>query len=107
MSAKTSPITSGNLRYWGRILVISHSILSGGHTVWRTTVSGQPDAPPFGHASAAYAVIDTRQSYLQNIVKAAFQALGYLQCAAHLHHFAYEVVRPHRPLRRGDGDHPE
>ena len=63
-----------------------------GHTVWRTTVNGQADAPPFGHASAAYAVIDTRQSYLQNIVKAAFHTLGYHERAANLHHFAYEVV---------------
>jgi arginyl-tRNA synthetase len=63
-----------------------------GHTVWRTTVKGQADAPPFGRASAAYAVIDTRQSYLQNIVKAAFHTLGYHERAANLHHFAYEVV---------------
>jgi len=63
-----------------------------GHNVWRTTVNGQADAPPFGHASAAYAVIDTRQSYLQNIVKAAFHTLGYHERAANLHHFAYEVV---------------
>jgi arginyl-tRNA synthetase len=63
-----------------------------GHCVWRTTVDGQADAPPFGHASAAYAVIDTRQSYLQNIVKAAFHTLGYHERAANLHHFAYEVV---------------
>ncbi len=63
-----------------------------GHEVWRTTVSGRADAPPFGRASAAYAVIDTRQSYLQNIVKAAFHALGYHDRAANLHHFAYEVV---------------
>jgi arginyl-tRNA synthetase len=62
------------------------------HTVWRTTVNGQADAPPFGRASAAYAVIDTRQSYLQNIVKAAFHTLGYHERAANLHHFAYEVV---------------
>jgi len=50
--------------------------------------------PPtgFGHASAAYAVIDTRQSYLQNVVVAAFHALGYHEQAQHLHHFAYEVV---------------
>ena len=48
-----------------------------GHAVWRTAVDGQPDAPTFGHAAAAYAVIDTRQSYLQNIVKAAFHTLGY------------------------------
>jgi len=63
-----------------------------GRWVWRTTVDGQADAPPFGHASAAYAVIDTRQSYLQNIVKAAFHTLGYHERAANLHHFAYEVV---------------
>ena len=48
--------------------------------------------PAFGHASAAYAVIDTRQSYLQNVVAAAFHALGYHEQAQHLHHFAYEVV---------------
>jgi arginyl-tRNA synthetase len=63
-----------------------------GHGVWRTTVNGEAGAPPFGHASAAYAVIDTRQSYLQNIVKAAFHTLGYHERAANLHHFAYEVV---------------
>ena len=63
-----------------------------GRSVWRTTVEGQADAPPFGRASAAYAVIDARQSYLQNIVKAAFHTLGYHECAANLHHFAYEVV---------------
>ncbi len=63
-----------------------------GHEVWRTTVSGSDGAPPFGHGKAAYAVIDTRQSYLQNIVKAAFHTLGYNQQAANLHHFAYEVV---------------
>jgi arginyl-tRNA synthetase len=49
-------------------------------------------ATGFGHASAAYAVIDTRQSYLQNVVVAAFHALGYHDQAEHLHHFAYEVV---------------
>jgi len=63
-----------------------------GHSVWRTAVNGQADAPPFGHASAAYAVIDTRQSYLQNIVKAALHTLGYHERASNLHHFAYEVV---------------
>jgi arginyl-tRNA synthetase len=63
-----------------------------GHSVWRTAVNGQADAPPFGRASAAYAVIDTRQSYLQNIVKAALHTLGYHERASNLHHFAYEVV---------------
>ncbi len=63
-----------------------------GRWVWRTTVNGEAGAPPFGRAGAAYAVIDTRQSYLQNIVKAAFHTLGYHERAANLHHFAYEVV---------------
>ncbi len=49
-------------------------------------------APTFGGASTAYAVIDTRQSYLQNIVAVAFRALGFHEQAANLHHFAYEVV---------------
>jgi arginyl-tRNA synthetase len=67
-----------------------------GHRVWRTTSEGaglgNSDAPAFGKASVAYAVIDTRQSYVQNVVRAAFHALGYHQQASHLRHFAYEVV---------------
>jgi arginyl-tRNA synthetase len=64
----------------------------GGHAVWRTAREGQPNAPPFGRVRVAYAVIDSRQSYLQNLVKAAFHALGYHEQAENLHHFAYEVV---------------
>jgi len=63
-----------------------------GHQVWRTAVEGGPDAPNFGHATRAYAVIDARQSYVQNVVHAAFLSLGYHDQAANLHHFAYEVV---------------
>jgi len=63
-----------------------------GHAVWRTALDGQPDAPACGQGHVAYAVIDTRQSYLQNIVKAAFYALGFHEQAVNLHHFAYEVV---------------
>jgi len=63
-----------------------------GETVWHTGKDGQAGAPEFGHASEAYAVIDTRQAYLQNIVAAAFRALGFHDQAEHLHHFAYEVV---------------
>jgi arginyl-tRNA synthetase len=63
-----------------------------GRAVWCTTLDGQPDAPACGRATTAYAVIDTRQSYLQNLVKAAFLALGFHEHAANLHHFAYEVV---------------
>ncbi len=63
-----------------------------GHEVWRTTAARSPKSPPFGGATVAYGVIDTRQSYLQNIVAAALRALGLDQQAANLHHFAYEVV---------------
>ncbi len=63
-----------------------------GNTVWHTGMESQGNAPPFGRASEAYAVIDTRQAYLQNIVAAAFRALGFLDQSEHLHHFAYEVV---------------
>jgi arginyl-tRNA synthetase len=63
-----------------------------GHPVWRTSLQAEPEAPSCGHASSAYAVIDTRQSYLQNLVNGALHALGYHEQANNLHHFAYEVV---------------
>ena len=63
-----------------------------GQIVWHTGKEPHPAAPAFGHATEAYAVIDTRQAYLQNIVAAAFRALGFRDQAEHLHHFAYEVV---------------
>ena len=63
-----------------------------GHPVWRTALQGELVAPSHGHASSAYAVIDTRQSYLQILVKAALHALGFHEQANNLHHFAYEVV---------------
>ena len=62
-----------------------------GHRLWRTSVApALSDAPAFGGASAAYVVIDSRQSYLQRVVAAAFRELGYQSQAAHMHHFAYE-----------------
>jgi arginyl-tRNA synthetase len=63
-----------------------------GHDVWHTSTESRPGAPEFGRATSAYAVIDTRQAYLQNIVAAAFRALGFHEQAENLHHFAYEVV---------------
>ena len=63
-----------------------------GQPVWCTALESSPDAPAFGRGTVAYAVIDTRQSYLQNIVGAAFHALGFQAQAENLHHFAYEVV---------------
>lgn len=63
-----------------------------GRTVWCTAIASEPEAPKFGGVHTAYAVIDTRQSYVQGVVAAAFHALGYEEQAENLHHFAYEVV---------------
>ncbi|HXE74289.1 MAG TPA: arginine--tRNA ligase [Candidatus Xenobia bacterium] len=63
-----------------------------GHTVWMTAVAGEPDAPAFGGAHQVYNVIDSRQSYLQNIVAAGVRALGYAEQADRSVHFAYEMV---------------
>jgi arginyl-tRNA synthetase len=67
----------------------------GGRPLWSTTsdpAAAQPDAPEFGRASWVCNVIDTRQSYLQKLVKQALAALGYEQQAAHSVHYAYEMV---------------
>ena len=64
-----------------------------GHTVWTSTAEGgESDAPEFGHAADVYNVIDTRQSYLQNVVFAGLRALGFEKEAARSVHFSYDVV---------------
>ncbi|MCL6566794.1 MAG: arginine--tRNA ligase [Acidobacteriia bacterium] len=64
-----------------------------GHTVWVTaSEAGEPDAPCFGRADQVFNVIDSRQSYLQNIVVAGLRALGYSEQADRSVHFAYEMV---------------
>src|SRR5260370_26303220 len=65
----------------------------GGHTVYGSTDEPQPDGvPQFGRANLVYNVIDTRQSYLQDVVIAGLRALGYNQQADRSIHFSYEVV---------------
>src|SRR5262249_60531779 len=54
--------------------------------------AGQPAHPPFGRAFRAINVIDTRQSYLQKIVRAGLEALGHKAEAERSVHFAYEMV---------------
>jgi len=64
-----------------------------GHEVWVTTdnpVIG--DAPPFGHAAKVFNVIDSRQSYLQDVVVAGLRALGFEEQAMASVHFSYEMV---------------
>jgi arginyl-tRNA synthetase len=64
-------------------------------TLWSTTsdpAAADHGAPHFGEASWVCNVIDTRQSYLQKLLKQALAALGYEQQASHSIHYAYEMV---------------
>ncbi|HEY7501103.1 MAG TPA: arginine--tRNA ligase [Vicinamibacterales bacterium] len=68
---------------------------NGRPPLWSTTSNADAaaSAPPnFGRASWVCNVIDTRQSYLQKLVKQALAALGYQEQASHSVHYAYEVV---------------
>jgi arginyl-tRNA synthetase len=65
----------------------------GEQGVWETTsAGGEDDHPPFGRADRVINVIDARQSYLQKIVRAGLEALGYAGEAQRSVHFAYEMV---------------
>jgi arginyl-tRNA synthetase len=46
----------------------------------------------FGNATSVYNVIDSRQSYLQDVVVAGLRALEYEEQADHSIHFSYEMV---------------
>jgi arginyl-tRNA synthetase len=63
--------------------------------LWSTTAdqsATDPNPPAFGGASWVCNVIDTRQSYLQKLLKQALAALGYEEQAAHSVHYSYEMV---------------
>jgi arginyl-tRNA synthetase len=61
--------------------------------VYVTTAQPQPPADrEFGHADSVYNVIDSRQSYLQDVVVAGLRALGYNEQADQSTHFSYEMV---------------
>jgi arginyl-tRNA synthetase len=62
--------------------------------LWTTTTENDdPTAPHFGEPAArVYNVIDTRQSYLQNVVAAGLRGLGHAKEAENSIHFSYEVV---------------
>jgi arginyl-tRNA synthetase len=62
------------------------------HTCWVSTENGDPDHPSFGHATAIYNVIDSRQSDPQSNVIEALRGLGYTEQAARYTHFSYEMV---------------
>jgi arginyl-tRNA synthetase len=67
----------------------------GSGPLWSTT-SDQSQAeakhPEFGGASWVCNFIDTRQSYLQKLVKQALAVLGYERQAAHSVHYSYAMV---------------
>lgn len=69
--------------------------LAGNENVWVSDDQPHQDgatAPPFGKGSRVYNVIDTRQSYLQDVVVAGLKALGFHEQAANSIHFNYEMV---------------
>lgn len=63
-----------------------------GHELWQSTVDPQPGEKKFGGGREVYNVIDSRQSYLQDVVVAGLRALGYNDQADRSIHFAYEMV---------------
>lgn len=69
-----------------------------GRTLWTTSATppsqGAPPAahPGFGRADHTYNVIDSRQSYLQKLLKQALATMGHAKEAANSTHFAYEMV---------------
>ncbi|HEX5228709.1 MAG TPA: arginine--tRNA ligase [Bryobacteraceae bacterium] len=64
-----------------------------GKNVYITTAEPQPGVDrAFGHGDSVYNVIDSRQSYLQDVVVAGLRALGYESQADRSIHFSYEMV---------------
>ena len=62
-------------------------------TLWATTsAAGEAGPPPFGHAGRIYNVIDSRQMYLQALLKQALETLGHTREAENSIHFSYEMV---------------
>jgi arginyl-tRNA synthetase len=63
--------------------------------LWSTCsdpASGAADHPPFGRAAMVCNVIDTRQAYLQKLLKQALAALGFEEQARRSIHYSYEMV---------------
>ncbi len=69
-----------------------------GRTLWTTSAragvasAATAEPPHFGHADHTYNVIDSRQSYLQKLLKQALATMGHRKEAANSTHFAYEMV---------------
>ena len=64
-----------------------------GHLVWVTSDEPGSEPPPaFGRAARVFNVIDSRQSYLQDVVVAGLRALDFPEQAQASVHFSYEMV---------------
>jgi len=63
-----------------------------GRVLWVTTDEPTQSGQQFGHGARVYNVIDTRQSYLQDVVVAGLRGLGYHAQADQSVHFNYEMV---------------
>src|ERR1051325_2902752 len=66
-----------------------------GHALWETTsdaAQNSPEAPRFGGAQTVVNVIDSRQAYLQKVVKEGLRLLGYERQAERSIHFSCEMV---------------
>jgi len=65
-----------------------------GRVAWVSATEAVEGASPpaFGRGQKVYNVIDSRQSYLQNIVAEGLRALGYTEQAERSIHFSYEMV---------------
>ena len=69
------------------------SINPEGKTLWVSSVEpADGQAPEFGAGERVYNVIDVRQSYLQDVVRAGLRALGFEREAENSIHFSYEMV---------------
>jgi arginyl-tRNA synthetase len=64
----------------------------GDKIIWITTSKPSEDTPEFGKGTRVYNVIDTRQSYLQQVVVQGLKSLQYYQQAEKSIHFSYEMV---------------
>jgi arginyl-tRNA synthetase len=68
---------------------------AGGHVIWTTTseqAEARADAPHFGAGATVYNVIDSRQSYPQEVVKRGVAAVAPAVGEAASVHLSYEMV---------------
>jgi len=65
---------------------------SDGRVLWITTDTPAQSGAQFGRGARVYNVIDTRQSYLQDVVVAGLRGLGFDRQADQSVHFSYEMV---------------